>query len=295
MIWAYDKKLGRVHPTRIENTGGQGNFYSVRRGNGELDDQIDEHLQNVESRAADPYERLIRGEELREQARADFASFLATLYVRSPGMIRSAAEANGKMMQAFMDLHWHDRDAFDRSLDKMGADGIGDPGMDRDRLYEFWKQKDFSLAVLEQSGLLGLGAADPIQEILFDRPWRILETESARFITGDQAVTLWNPPRPPLSIGGFADPAAEVSFPLNPTQCLLITGRHLPFRRTLVAEPAVWQLNELRAFEAERLLWSSTRDERVLALALKHQASRRRFRMSGEEHLAEVEVKRNLD
>lgn len=294
MLWAYDKKLGRMHPSRVENTGGQGNFYSVRREDGELDHRIDEHFQTVESKAADPYDRLVRGEVLEGQARADFATFMATLYVRSPGMIRSTAEATGKMMQAFMNFQWNDQAAYDRSIDDAIAAGVMDPDVDRKKMYEFWKKKDFSISVLEQAGLMGLGAADPIQEILFNRNWFLLDSPGEKFITGDQAITIWNPPRPPFYSGGFADVESEVSFPLSPALCLLITDRDLGFHRTVVTSDAVWRLNEFRAMEAERMLWSSVRDNRILDLALKYPASRGRFKMSGEERLAKVKVKRSL-
>lgn len=295
MIWVYDKLQLRAHPSKIENTGGQTYFYSVDGPDGTLDHQVEEHFAGVEDRAAAPYRRLMNGQELSGQERADFSTFLATLYLRSPGMIRSAAEANGKFLQVFMGHVWRDRKALDRSIDEMVEAGALSADVDRDGLWKFWNDRDgYTINVLEKSGLFAIGAADGIQERLFDMNWYLLDSAGPDFITGDQAVTMWAPPRPPMVPSAFADPEVEVSFALTPRTCLLLTPRWLGSFRRSVPDFVVRQMNELRAHRSDRFLWSASRDDEVMNLAMKHQGTRQTISVSGEGHIAPVEVRRRL-
>ena len=294
MIWAYDKDQLRMAPSNILNTGGQKHFYSVRNSDGELDHRVDDLLTKVEDRAVAPYEKLLRRERLSAQERADFATFLATMYTRSPGMIRANAETKAKMMQAFLRMTMGSRQQFEAQMDRMEADGAVPPGSDRDNLWTFLNDKEaYTLQVPYQFGLTALGASDRIQELLFERHWHRVHAAEGYFITSDQAVTLWHPPRiSPFGRGGFIAADAEVTFPLSPEVCLLITDRRLAAEDLAAGGDHVRNVNGYRAYEAERFVWSHVKDALLLDLLRDNQRSGSRISVSGESDMAAVEVVR---
>jgi hypothetical protein len=296
MVWTYDKRTLRTKPSKAENTGGQQYFYAVRKPDGELDHTVDEHLQGVENRAAEPYRKLLRGEIPTGQDRADFCSFLATLHLRTPGMLRTNAQARINLMQTQMNANWRSREAFERNLDKMDAD-LGTKTDDRDGLWEFFQDKGgYYLETGHQDGLTALIAADRIQEILYERNWYIAEAGQDFFITSDQPVERSAPPEsvhPIYGDGGFNNDRAQVTLPLSPTLCLMMTGDRFSSSKWVIDADAVSRMNHLRARYAERWIWSHVKSDRVAALAEQYQDSRLEMRFSNEEDLAEVIVRRS--
>jgi len=70
-----------------ENTAVEGHYYSAERPDGTMDTRIEEHLAKMEGLAAPAYEALLRYNVPKDsQARADFATFLALMHVRTPAM-----------------------------------------------------------------------------------------------------------------------------------------------------------------------------------------------------------------
>ena len=139
MVWTYDKERGTARPSRVEETGCQSNFYSVQEADGTYNDMLDIWLQGVESDAAAPYEELLGGSIPTGQAKADFAVFVASLYARSPALIRANAIGYAQFMQHMMDLQFGTRERFETGMDRYERDtGIN---VNRDELFEFWNDK----------------------------------------------------------------------------------------------------------------------------------------------------------
>lgn len=296
MVWVYDKQSSRCAPSKIAATGGTTNFYSIDVGNGDYNDTIDNMLQTIENRAAPIYERLLAGVIPTGQDRSDFAMFMATLYLRSPGKIRASAELFGKLMQVVMGVTWNDRDRFEKSIDLYEKE-YGPSFQDRDKLWDLWQDKErYTIGVSQQQGLSALAASDDIHDILCQRRWYLLEAIEGYFITGDQAVTLWVPPSTSFfGNGGFSNERAEVTLALSPRRALMITGHHLQSSFVPAHLEMVANMNEQRAFHAERNLWSHQKDDAVLELAKKYKDAKHDIRLSNAGALAEVKARRKLN
>jgi len=293
MVWTYSKTRGTALPSRVEETGQQTNYYSVKDGDGEYQDAIDNLFDDIETRAAAPYRALLAGEIPRDQARADFAVFVATCFTRSPALIRAYAEGTARAMHLQLRLNAKTREGFDRLADEMENE-TGKAISDRDRAYEFINDPSrYSIGISEKRGLKAIGIADDIAPILYGRPWTLVETVEDHFITSDNPVYRWAPPEtrhPFYGDGGFKNARAEVTFPLSSKLLLLIGGDVEAEGRVSVDPATVWQMNEMRASAAEDLLFADRRDARVRDLARRYRDNQLRMTI-GHELAENVNVK----
>src|SRR3569623_2891330 len=196
MVWTYSKTRGTALPSRVEETGQQTNYYSVKDGDGEYQDAIDNLFDDIETRAAAPYRALLAGEIPRDQARADFAVFVATCFTRSPALIRAYAEGTARAMHLPLRMNAKPRESFDRLADEMENE-TGKAISDRDRAYALiYDPLRYSIGISETRGLTAIGNAGAIAPILNGRHWTLVETVEDHFITRDHHVNLWAPPEP---------------------------------------------------------------------------------------------------
>lgn len=292
MVWTYSKSGRKPRPSRVEETGFQKNYYSVRTEDGTYVDDIDDKLAEIENEAVAPYRRLLSGEIPEGQERANFAMFVATSYSRSPSLIRSYAEAFGRSAQLRMRMHAESRDRFDQFMDTMERD-TENRVENRDEVFAFINDPSrYSLEVSEKRGLPAIGVADKLGPILYERHWNIVDAVAESFITSDNPVCCWVPREsihPIYGDGGFKNLRAEVTFPLSSTKMLLIGGPR-PRDEILCASPEhVWILNRMRAANAEDLLFAERKDDRVSALAHEFRDERPRM-MIGHRYAQDVEV-----
>lgn len=272
MIWTYDKQCGTVRPSRIEETGNQNNFYSVKREDGFYDDVLDVWLRGVENDAAAPYEGLLQGHIPTGQAKAEFSVFVSSLYARSPSLIRANARGYAQFLQHITDLQFGTRERFEASIDRYEAES-GDR-VDCEELFASWNDKDrFIMEISQKKGLSAFAVTDSLTKIFLSRHWYLIEAVGGYFITSDSPVFKFTDPDHWHRIygeGGFLNPKAEVTVPLSPSLMLLIAGEKVDVGSFNVPAEMVWNLNGARAYGAERFLYSHVKDDRVAALAARH-------------------------
>ncbi len=118
MIWTYDMQREKVRPSKIASTGSQNNYYSVENEDGDYVDILDDWLTDVEGKAVSGYEMLLRGVVPSGQVRMDFSTFVASLYARSPSLLRMHAEMRGQLAQFVLRKNIGTRERFERFLDR---------------------------------------------------------------------------------------------------------------------------------------------------------------------------------
>lgn len=293
MVWTYDMRAGVARPLKPMETGAQNNFYSVQRQDGSYYDELDRWLQGVEANAIPGYERLLRGEIPQGQERADFATFVASLHVRSPTMIKAAAEGYGHFVQTLVNAHWATRSLFEKNIDEYEREH-GRIKISRDELWEFHNDPSrYTIQVDQKRGLPVMGASDKIQEILFDRKWYLVHAVQGFFITSDSPVYRYVPPaqrHPFYGDGGFAHRDAEVTLPLSPQITLLIMEKRLESARIPGFGEVTVSLNKMRAAMADRFLYAHRRDAEISRIAAEFKDSTYRMKVDGGGPYAEVEV-----
>ncbi|WP_374598816.1 DUF4238 domain-containing protein [Sphingosinicella sp.] len=292
MIWTYSKRREKARPSRIEETGFQRNYYSIRTDEGFYHDGIDALLGQIENKAAKPYRQLLTGEIPEGQLRADFAVFVATCYSRSPALIRAYAEAAARSAQLQLRMSVQTRERFDRLADAMERD-TGVTIKDRGEVFAFINDPSrYTLGISEKRGLRAVAIADDLAPLFYERSWIIAEAHEARFITSDNPVCRWAPQEaihPVYGDGGFKNIRAQVSFPLSPTRMLVIAGVPQDERVFSISDADVWNFNRMRASQAEDLLFADRKDDRISVLAREFKDERPRMTVD-HDYARDIEV-----
>lgn len=301
MIWTYDKERDEVRPATAENTAVESNFYSVKDDEDKFLDQLDEWLQGVERKAAPLHLRLLQGDVLEGQDKADYAVFLSSLYARTPTNINAAAEFKGKMVQHMTDVVFRDRDTFNRQMDRYDADtGSTTTAAERDAVFDFARDKSrYVVEVDRKAGLHALGITDRLTPLFMQMHWSVIQCEEQHLITSDNPVVRLTPRadyHPVYGDGGFLNKRTYVTVPLSPLMLLELHWIQLaPPGRILKADRERARLyNRQRAHFSNRYLYASRHDSGIRALARKHRGSGPRLTVSGEENMAPVKVRRGL-
>jgi hypothetical protein len=301
MVWSYDKRQDRIWSAAPRETAVQRNFYSVQKADDTYFDEIEHWLSGVESKASPIYDHLLHGQIPNGQERADFATFIASMYACTPGMVRMYAEVVGAGYNAMTSVITASRERFDQTMDRYEREVGPLPSSMRDKVFEFARDpKNYTLAVARAAGLPALEASDRLQRIFFDMGWEVVEPsrDTEFFITGDHPVTRIIPTlthSPLRGDGGFLNKEVLVSMPLSPSRMLVLRwGKDRPGRPRPVAREAVRDLNHYRAFFAEACLYADRRSEGIGSLARKHKDNRASMRVSGLGARAKIEVRRKL-
>jgi hypothetical protein len=194
-----------------------------------MDTRLEEHLAQVESRAAPVYEALLGRRLPRDQqARLDFAQFLALMHCRTTAMRRMAGEMHGRGAQILSYAYASNPKAFEGLTQRLEAergDKIDPALMERVRK-AMLRPQGYDMEVSKESTFMALAASDKLTRIFHRMKWSIAAAEHGYFITSDNPLAREVDPKtrhPVLGDHGFLNKTAEVSFPLSPSLLLLLS------------------------------------------------------------------------
>ena len=275
MVWTYDAGSDRVSPSLPKETAAETNFYSTVDDGGNHLDDIEEWLAKVESAAAPVYEKLIRGEIPLEQERADFSTFLASMYTRTHSMRRIFAEMQGGGASLIMQALLSSKERLDEHLARANADGVDVPAVASEEMYEWMKNPDnYVINIHQDATLKAIELSDKLQEIFFEMGWAVVNSGQHYLITSDTPVAKVVPPsacHPLYGDGGFLNKEVRITFPLSPNKCLvLFWGKDLDDRIPVLDRETVRTFNRQRAFFSEKYVFADRRDDGIRKLVQKH-------------------------
>lgn len=279
-VWTYDKREGHVRPAKPANTAVQAHFYSFERDDGTMDTTMEDCVSKIESDAAPVYEALLQGKTPDDpQARADFALFLALMYVRTPTMRRMAAEMQGRGLQTFGYAHVANPKAFDSLVRRIEQEG--GPSFDaeqKERVRQvLLNPSNFVMEVSGQHMLpIVLGAIDKLTPILFAMKWSIVRPVGGFYITSDNPMVrvVDVDPKTRHQDGGFLNKTARVIYPLSPDRLLFMSWNHHAPEVDFYAPQGVTDVNRALAAHADRYLYAHIKDDKLSQLAAEFRDTR---------------------
>ena len=279
-VWTYDAETSYTRPAAPRNTAVQTHFYSAEDVGGTIDTRIEEYLSKVESAAAPVYEELLRG-ELPEgsQARADFATFLALMYVRTPAMRRMHGEGYGRYLQILVYAHALDDRIFERTIkgfERERGEPL-DPETKKRLRSDMLDPAGYALEIPKEKTFGALNIADKLAPIFYKMRWSLVVAEHGYFLTSDHPLVRTVEPRAYHRMygdHGFLNKTAEVSFPLSPKVILILSWDETALGRGVLGRIHVTALNRVRAAYCDRYLYAHVRDKRLEKLAAEFKGSR---------------------
>jgi hypothetical protein len=279
-VWAYDAETSDTRPAAPRNTAVQTHFYSAEGVGGTMDTRLEEYLAKVESAAAPVYEALLRGQlPENSQARADFATFLALMYVRTPAMRRMHGEGYGRYLQILVYAHALDDRIFERTVEGFEREHGEplDPEMKKRLRRDMLDPSGYALEIPKEKTFGALNATDKLAPIFYKMRWSLLVAEHGYFITSDNPLVRIVEPRAHHRMygdHGFLNKTAEVSFPLSPKLLLILSWDETALERGVLGRKHVTALNQVRAAYCDRYLYAHVRDKRLAKLAAEFKGSR---------------------
>ncbi len=279
-VWTYDAETGAVRSATPENTAVETHFYSVKAADGTMDTRIEEYLSGVESSAAPVYEALLRGELPGDpQLRVYFSEFLATMYVRTPGMRRMHAEIMSRGAQITNYAYGANVRAFDALVKRMAADGgpVIDEAQKDSVRQALLDPSNFIFEVSKESTIKALAVADKLAPIFFNMEWAVVKPRHGFFITSDNPLVREVDPKtrhPIYGDHGFLNKTAQVIFPLSPQRLLLISWKKSEPGIKIVERKFVDAITRSLAANSDRYLFSHIEHKAIKALATEFKNSR---------------------
>lgn len=253
-VWTYLKQGGPVRSGKADVTGREGHFYSFENEDGTHDTWVEDTLGKIESKAEEPYRRLLSAEIPRGSERVAFSAFLATMYFRTRPARRIDAEMQSRLIQLKTYATANHPGAFDTFVRNFERD--------TNRKLSDQQRADIKETMLDPSGYEMLmpkhrtldifDKAKKLAPLLHDMTWSVVVPEHGFVITSDNPVC-----RIVLTGGvrrqefGFKDKKVEVSFPLSSKRLLIMSwDKELP--NTFEAgREFITQRNALRVQHAE--------------------------------------------
>jgi hypothetical protein len=279
-VWTYDKATGKARSAVPEETAVFTHFYSVELDDGTYDTRIEEFLSTIETKAGPIYEELIADKfPDSDQKRADFALFVALLYLRTPAMRRDAANMIGRWIQITNYAYGVHDGAFDgltRRIEKERGEPISPVVQEKFRQMLI-DPSNYTLRIPKEQTFTSFRTADKLAPILFRMNWSIVRPRHGYFISSDNPVTRFVDPKtshPIYGDHGFLNKTAEVTLPLTPQAILLMTWRGDVPPNAVIELAHVRHMNRQRAIFADQFLYAHLSDKRLQRLATDFKDSR---------------------
>jgi hypothetical protein len=299
-IWTYDSENGQMWSATPDNTAVISHFYSVERDDGTMDTTIEDYLATIEDAATSPYERLLAGEIPKApDSRADFARFLAYMYLRTTAMRRKGGELYGRLVQVMAYAYGSHPGAFATMVSDLEKETgrTFSPEMRDQMRKSLLDPTDYVFQVSGEHTLETLGAADKLMELFYQMKWSLVRPLNGYFITSDNPIVRQVDPtsvHPIRGDRGFMNRTVEVTFPLSPKIQLLMTWQRDAPEIGFVRRDRVDMINEAMAAHSDRYLFAHLRDRRVRRLASRFRASKPGWKTIGfgPDKFAKIEVVR---
>jgi len=252
----------------------------------------------IEAKAAPHYDALISGAHLHGQFRADMASFLAFMFSGTDYWRRIYGEGRVKLLQSRNFNVASNPAVFESTMRRYERIRGTLTAKEKEDLRQgFLNPQGFRIEFDKTATLAAISLHDDLCPLFFRMNWSIIVVEPPHFfITGDTPLVRLLPSEfRKLGLGGgIIHPNIEVTFPLSPHKCLLITHNKMPSVFQINDSEAIHEINKLRAHYAERFLYADRDDDGVRMLAQQFRAKAEGFEFSspGPREYALVEVKR---
>lgn len=301
-IWTYDLEADTVRPSVADATGYEKHLYSVTLPDGTRCTDIEDQIGDIESAAAPVHLKLIRGEKITEQERANYASFIALMLVRTDAFRQQYAEGmiGGLQMQNF--LAASNDEAFKSLIENYERDTgkqLSEKGKQllRDGMLS---PQDFRIDVRKDFTLPALSMHEKFVHLFDNMSWVVLRITPPRFLVTSDNPLVYGVPKPyqhPIYGGGLSHKKIEVTLPLSSHACLLATWNkndNVPV--VDVERECVKHLNRLRAFNAMRYLYAPANDAGIRALGKKYANIQPGMKIggAGPKEYSPVEMRRRL-
>lgn len=275
-LWVYEKGCVEIKSVSAKDAGVEKDYHSFPNSDGQKDtESIENAFQKIEYATACVFERIKAQENLSEEERDTFATFLSLMLTRVPNYRKNVERVMGELLKhiAMMDasnIDWL------RGNIEMYEKVTGEPlGM---------SPEEFQKTILEEGHGVSASPTFSLQMmsvnlsgVFLDKTWFYIKaTDRVKFLTSDNPLFYHDPTRNRDSDWsvGLADENTEVTFPISRDLALVATRRkgvrpgYIP-----VSHQVVKDINRRTVISAQRFVYSSEKSEALNRLVQKYMNS----------------------
>jgi hypothetical protein len=229
LVWVYTLPDGPWKRERAKKISVREDYYTDKRAPRDAANGVERSLKVTEDRAAEPIQKLARGEAPTAEDMIHLAIFLAAMISRSPRLIAHVGDAVERMhredMRKLYERAKSDPKEFEAILAEMRADGFDTTGITSPEVFALLEQLELVLNTAAPAALLLSTAIQSVVRLLLTMQWDVLSTTGdAPFVTCDMPVAMYLP-GVGLIFGGIGEPYIEVTLALNKTTAVRIHHR----------------------------------------------------------------------
>jgi hypothetical protein len=277
LLWLHDVHGVTVARAQPHDALVETRLYAPETGADPHDDSLEVFLaERVDGPAAQPIDKLSRGEPLSDDERQYIALFLAFQERRVPRMregVRTfASDMANRLLREWVSRPDQLREAFKESQEVRGREITAERAEElADQFIEGVTSGAIKIEPTKMPWLHLVTQATETARVLNDMPWSVVRTpEGVEFITSDAPIVkvLTDRRVPTHYAGGWLSPSAESTFALDPKHCLVIRADGRRGRPEAVAS---WcrDVNRRTIMQAHRYVVSRGRDPYVDVIARK--------------------------
>ncbi len=224
--WAYDRAGSAPRLVSTRKVAAENYYYSQQTRSGQRDHSLEQALSDLEGAVAPLLDRLLLDDpNLRSEEAAPLACFMGLLYTRGPRFRALSSSLVSGVARAHAEHLAADEQRVRASLDAYRSSAGQHPKLTPERILAFLRSGKYKIkadgTVLLQT-MIECGSR--IAQVLLRLRWAVLHAPSgAFFVTSDAPLVLTAPTGHLRASNGFSAPGAEITLPIDPLHCLLLT------------------------------------------------------------------------
>jgi hypothetical protein len=285
VIWTYDTMTGDVRPSTVDATAFERYLYAVTLEDGTRLNDLEDFLADIEGSGAPVLAKLISGAPISDQERANFASFMATMYVRTDAFRHEYATLAMNLAQLQIYATASHDGAFRTFAKRYQQDHGPMSGEEIAFMRDVMRRpQDFTISVDKEWTLRAFMACETLAPIFDRMRWTVMRTSGQHFFVTSDNPVVFKVPRDyqnRLLGNSLKHPKVEVTFPLSSATCLLATWDADNPTLCNVEPEDVKFANRVRSVYARRFLFARQRDSGILRLAMKYKDTKTGTRLEG--------------
>jgi hypothetical protein len=279
LVWVYDKERSQPRLESVRRAAVEIDLNTLEI-DGQSNTELESLLADLESRVKPVFERWQQKGDRAELRDIELvAEFLALQYLRVPRSLNLVNEVAVSSAHEWMDGLRDNPENLKSLWDRMAQDGNVPEGLSLDsigRSLENVQHRPVVTLKRWAAVCLSIFQSEEIASLLVSMNWRLMRaTESMNFITSDCPVCPCVIEERRAKFGSLFDhPRVEVTFPLSPQVCLVLSRKE-SFLGALSDGIALREVNRRTAFMAERFVYARQRSKGVQDLVSHFSYTRR--------------------
>jgi hypothetical protein len=246
--------------------------YVFTRPDGTRDHSVDQMLGSLENDVSKPsadgsvFSKVVSGRKLTEDERAIFASFVASMYVRSPFLRRQAAEFKASIIGKFNREAALDDDKWAARIAEVEGLEDFDP-VTAARARQTLIDQNYDLEMPREGTLITVNGMPEYAKLVTAMRWSIVRASRGDFITCDSPLSHLTSRYAPSGYVDIRERQSTLSFPLTSAVCWV---GHWNSRRPPIVRACANQIrlfNLLRVVNADRQIYAMPYSQNLAAMA----------------------------